>query len=244
MQRAAGMRLPSLLFGLSTLIAVSGPAAAQQPPPAPAPPAAAPAGSPPAPYAQPQPYGAPYAQPYGAPYAQPYGAPYAQPYGAPYAQPYGAPYAQPYGVPYAQPYGVPMYGAWAPPPAVPERRSKGMRITGIVLWAVGGLASVVGGTVLGVAIANPCVYYEAQPAGIALSFSGRRERVGTARQALSSCDAPGVIGLGTLVAGALTGIVAIPLYVVGNSRAPGQPAALAAPELHVGATGAEVRWRF
>jgi hypothetical protein len=234
------MRALSFILAASTMIAVSAPAAAQQPPP-PAPvPAMPPAAMPPAampPAAMPPAAMPPAAMP---PAAMPPAAmPGAMQWG--YAQPLGA-----YGAPYAQPYGPPpAFAPWGPAP-VPERRSPGMVITAIALWGTGGVATAVGAILLGAVMPNACVVYETAdvPAASAAAALRGRERIGVARQALSRCDRAVTGAFGSLIGGSVAAIVAIPLFVVGNRRDGASAASAAVPELKVGATSAELRWAF
>jgi hypothetical protein len=224
------MRSPAAALALAATLAAA-PAVAQQPPathaltpPPPAEPAATP--PPPAEPAATAPVAAPPVAPQP-PAALP--AP-AQPY--PYAYPYAPP-------PYAAPYG------WAPmPPPVTERRSQGMRIAGITLFAAGGVVTVAGLGVFLTSALHPCVYYAAADA-LTSSGAAHGERVGTGRQALTSCDGGPTLGLGILAGGLLGGVLGIPFFVVGNGRVPARPPGLSvAPRVRLNATGADLRWTF
>jgi hypothetical protein len=156
-------------------------------------------------------------------------------------------------MPYAVPY-VP-YGYWAPYPQAPvtERRSKGMMITGIVLWGASGVATVVGTSLFILGIGSTCIELASAPgsAGAAArpSFhpSSAGERIGSAQQAFSGCGGPNpAVGFGIMTAGILSSLVAIPLFVVGNSRVPARPhdEISLAPTLRMGVGNASLSWNF
>jgi hypothetical protein len=170
---------------------------------------------------------------------------------APVAPAYPAPL--PYAPGYAVPYVVyPAYGAGAPPPywaprvAATERRSNGMRTTGIVLFAAGGAITAVGVVIFGAVATTPCVNFadgsniEPAPAPAAA-----REHIGSARQPLNGCDTSPTLGLGIMGAGLLTAVVGIPLFVIGSKQVPARTTTgKLAPELSVGAANASLRWVF
>jgi hypothetical protein len=160
--------------------------------------------------------------------------------------PYGPGYAAPYVL-----YPAPGAGAprafWTGAPPVTERRSDGMRITGIVLFAAGGVATVAGATIFGIG-AN-CVTEvfaptsRAAPAPAPEAARGQ-ERLGSARQALNTCNLT-TPGIGILIGGVVTAIVGIPLFVIGSRQKPAQPAVGAlVPSVGIGAGNATLRWTF
>lgn len=177
---------------------------------------------------------------------------FAAPQAAPVAPAYPAP--PPYQPAYAPPYM--MYsppGAGAPPPywmpmAPPtERRSNAMRTTGIVLFAVGGAVSAVGGAIFGAVATTGCVD-EAIAIGepeTRRSPAGSGERVRSSRQALNGCDTSPVVGLGIITAGVLTAVVGIPLFVIGSKQVPAQTmTGKLVPEVRMGAAHGSLRWLF
>jgi hypothetical protein len=217
------MRSPAALLALSAVVltgapVLAAPAAAPAPSAAPAPAPAPPAGWVPPGYSMtPAPYGVPYGM-----------AP--APYGMAPA-PFGAPGAAP----------AP-YGPWMVPPALTEeRRSKGMRTAGLVLFGVGGATTTAGLVVLLVSELNSS-YCDAVPvANDRRSFAVRRAResVGVARQALTSCDGGPPAGATTMAIGALVGVIGLPLFVVGNA-----PVLVPAPTVRVGVGTADLTWSF
>jgi hypothetical protein len=146
-----------------------------------------------------------------------------------------------------RPYPLP-YPMW-PPPLPMERRSRGMWISGIVLFAAGGAANIVGGVLTGIIIGSPCIETVADggPAP-APRPAALRERVGTSRQALGGCGNDGIgVAQGLLAGGLLTSLLGVPLFVIGNKRVPARPASLedaALPEVHLGAGNGSLTWRF
>lgn len=163
-------------------------------------------------------------------------------------------YPPPIGPGYAAPYAftpAPMAGGpyWTMPPPVPERRSEGMRITGIVLFGVGGLATVAGATIFGLGancFNEQPAFAEAtpRPAPASARGPGGQERLGSARQALNTCHLT-TPGLGILVGGIVTAIIGVPIFVIGSRQKPGQPAVRAlAPSVRVGAGNAALHWTF
>lgn len=137
------------------------------------------------------------------------------------------------------PYPPPPYGMWMPMPVATERRSQGMAITGIALWAGGAVTTAIGVGLFVNAMANPCVNF-AQEIDFPTRDLATRERVGQARQALGGCDNSGVVGLSLIGIGAAVGAAAIPIFLVGNSRVPKR----GLPEISAGPTRGELRWRF
>lgn len=136
------------------------------------------------------------------------------------------------------------YPTWMGAPPVTERRSNGMRITGIALFAAGGVISAVGGVIFGAVATTGCqdiVFAEddgPSPAAV-------HERVGSARQALNGCDTSPELGLGIIAAGALTAVVGIPLFVIGSKQVPARPAiGNLVPAVSLGAKNGSLRWTF
>ncbi len=156
----------------------------------------------------------------------------------------------------APPYVMyPAYGAGAPPPywmpiAPPtERRSNGMRTTGIVLFGAGGLVTAIGVAIFSATITTPCVFFDAgsREGGLPPSPSpaASSEHVRSARQALNGCDTSPTVGLGIMGAGLLTAVAGIPLFVLGSKQVPArQPTGKLVPEVSLGAANASFRWTF
>lgn len=138
----------------------------------------------------------------------------------------------------------PTYPTWMGAPPVTERRSNGMRVTGIVLFAAGGVISAVGGVIVGAIAANPCVdVVFAEDGGP--SPAAVHERVRSAHQALNACDTAPEVGLGIFAAGALTAVVGIPLFVIGSKQVPARhTTGNLVPEVSVGAGNGSLRWTF
>jgi hypothetical protein len=174
------------------------------------------------------------------PYAPPYGAPY------PYPGPWMAPPPPGYAPWWAMPYGPP-----------PERRSKGMMITGITLFGLGATATTAGIAMIVAASMARCVVEDSVagsaggaahgPAPAPASARGG-EHVRSSAAALNGCGSDfGVLGLGFSIAGGITGIIGVPLYVVGARPAPPKSAAPASallPEVRVGVASGSLRWSF
>ena len=172
------------------------------------------------------------------------GAPASPP--APAAAP--APYAPP---PVQQPYLAP-YGAWSPLPPVPatERRSQGMVIAGILLFAAGGVASTVGAGIVTASVVGRCDEALTEddnepPPSPPSSGAAHRERLGTSRQAINSCNGVSAAGVSLVVGGLFSALVGVPLYLVGNTRILARPESFALlPEVRPGPRGADLRWTF
>lgn len=151
-----------------------------------------------------------------------------------------APHAQASLPPAASPYG------WGPPPGpvVTERRSEGMRITGITLFAVGGVTTAIGGVLFGIGATTG--YCTDAGGGVAPRAHRPRERIGTSRQAdLGGCGGNGIpLGASVMGAGFLGSVAGIPLFVLGNARVRARPHDATAPELRVRLGGADLRWTF
>jgi hypothetical protein len=158
--------------------------------------------------------------------------------------------AAPYAAPYAPPYGF-----WAPYPQAPvtERRSKGMMITGIAMWGAAGVATGVGMGLFLTSVGSVCAFADGgAPGGLSASprasfkTASAGERVGSARQAFSSCTGNPDVGFGIMSAGIISSFVAIPLFVVGNSRVPARPHddLASAPTLRLGLGNASISWQF
>ena len=162
-----------------------------------------------------------------------------------------------YGPGYPAPYMMyPPPGAGAPRPywmpiAGPtQRRSDAMRASGIVLFAAGGLATVVGGVLFTAVATTRCVDVVMAtdgggPTPPASAHVTLREHVGTAHQALNGCDTSPTLGLGILTAGVLTAVAGIPLFVLGSKRVPARTmTGKLTPALTVGVANATLRWTF
>lgn len=217
----AAMRLLALAPLVAAALLFPALASADEPPP-PAPTAAAPAA--PAPVAPP-PAAAPPA--YAAPgYGPAYTVPYAL-YPAAYARPRGSMAARP----------------------VTERRSDGMRITGITMFAAGGVISAFGGVMVGIAstgCADFATPIEDGGGGTSPpSPEPAHERVGSARQALNGCNTSPELGLGLLAAGALVAAAGIPFLVIGSKQVPVRPTiGNLVPVVSLGAGHGTLRWTF
>jgi hypothetical protein len=158
-----------------------------------------------------------------------------------------------YGPGYPAPYTMyPPPGAGAPPPywmpvAGPtERRSDAMRSTGVVLFAAGGLATVVGGVIFAAVATTGCpdLPLDSAPA-TGPAPAAAREHIRSAHQALNGCDTSPTLGLGIITAGVLTAVAGIPLFVIGSKRVPARTVTgKLAPEVTVGAANASFRWTF
>ncbi len=125
-----------------------------------------------------------------------------------------------------------------------------MRITGVAMFAVGGVISAFGGVVFGAVSATGCPNF-ATP----IEEDGGRppppspaavhERLGSARQALNGCDTSPGLGLGLLAAGALVAAAGIPLFVIGSKQVPVRPEiGNLIPVVRVGAGNGSLRWTF
>jgi hypothetical protein len=153
--------------------------------------------------------------------------------------------------PYAYaPYAAPGY-VWQVQPAVTERRSKGMRIMGITLFALGGVANAIGAGIFTAGALASCPIFEqgAEPPPARAHRIRARERVGISQQALGDSNCGGTkipLGATVMAAGFLATIGGIPLLVFGDERVrvQRQQGAAPAPELHVGLGGADLRWMF
>ena len=133
---------------------------------------------------------------------------------------------------------------------VTERRSNGMRITGIAMFAAGGVVSAFGGVVFGAVSSTGCPQF-----AIAIEEDGGgppppspsavHERIGSARQALNGCDTSPELGLGLIAAGALVAAAGIPLFVIGSKQVPVRPEiGSLIPVVRVGAGNGSLRWTF
>ena len=151
-------------------------------------------------------------------------------------------------------YPTPGMGApppyWMPVAGPTERRSNAMRSTGMVLFAAGGLATVVGGVIFAAVATTGCVDQALPiegggPTPAASAHLTLREHVGSASQALNGCDTSPMLGLGILTAGVLTGVAGIPLFVIGSKHVPARTmTGKLTPELRVGAGNGTLRWTF
>jgi hypothetical protein len=139
--------------------------------------------------------------------------------------------------------------AWAPAPLVTERRSNGMRITGIALFTVGGVISAFGGVVFGAVSATGCpnfaIRLEENDGPPPPSPEAVHERVGTARLPLNGCDTSPELGLGLIGAGALVAAAGIPLFVIGSKQVPARSEfGNLLPVVRLGAGSGSLRWTF
>ncbi len=153
----------------------------------------------------------------------------------------------PYAI-YPAAYALPPGAMGARP--VTERRSNGMRITGITMFAAGGVISAFGGVILGVVSTTGCPNFATpiEEGGGGLpppSPAAVHERVGTARQALNGCDTSPGLGLGLLAAGALVAAAGIPLFVIGSTQVPARSEiGNLLPVVRLGAGNGSLRWTF
>ena len=144
-------------------------------------------------------------------------------------------------------------GAGAPPPywmpvaPATERRSNTMRTAGIVLFAAGGLISAVGGVIFGAVESTGCVdeVFANGGSDTGPTPAASRERVRSSHQALNGCDTSPLVGPSIIMAGVLTAVVGIPLFVIGSKQVPARTVTgTLSPELRVGAANASLRWSF
>ncbi len=173
----------------------------------------------------------------------------AAPPAAPLPPAYPTPPAYGYSVPYMM---YPPPGAGAPPPywmpvaPATTRRSDTMRSAGIVLFAAGGLATVVGSVIFTAVATTGCadtIAFAEDGAGPAPAATN--ERVRSAHQALNGCDTSPMVGLGIITAGVLTAVAGIPLFVIGSKRVPATTTTgKLVPQVSVGAGNGMLRWTF
>jgi hypothetical protein len=166
---------------------------------------------------------------------------------APAAPPPAAPALPAYSLippPYGVPPGAPApYGPWMRPPVLVEgRANNAMRNAGIVFFAVGVTATLVGVVFLAGSLIDT-QQCEDVPVPVedraSTTHRGLRGGLGVAREALTLCDvgpAPGAI---SVAIGATLGIIGVPLFLVGN-----KPVLVPAPAVRLGVGTATLRWTF
>jgi hypothetical protein len=117
-----------------------------------------------------------------------------------------------------------------------------MMVAGIVLW---GASAALTGVGTGQFLANGFCSVAVQDGGtLGPKAAGHRERIGVAREAICS-DTLSTAGFGMILAGQITSVIAIPIFVVGNARVPlGRGMAWRRPEVYAGARELGLRVRF
>jgi hypothetical protein len=163
---------------------------------------------------------------------------------APAAPPPAAPALPVYSLippPYGVPPGAPApYGPWMRPPALVEgRANNAMRNAGIVFFAVGVAATLVGVVFLAGSLIDTqqCEVFPVEDRGSLGPFL--RGGTGVAREALSLCNVGHAPGAASIGIGATLGIIGVPLFVVGNKAV-----LVPAPAVRLGAGTATLRWTF
>jgi hypothetical protein len=129
-----------------------------------------------------------------------------------------------------------------------ERNSDAMRTTGKLFFLAGGGLSIVG-TFMLIHVETTHCFFEAgasptAPASVPAS-TGSLERVRSSSQALNGCDTSPVPAVGVLVAGVLTAVAGIPLFMIGSKQVPaGGRTGKLIPQVSIGAASGSLRWSF